>query len=264
MDDPTNEAALEEVSRAAGLAVKPMIACPSDIRAAIRVYYLGETAAPPPPPASQASPTSPVGVPAPVTSLGPRPAPPPPPERPRPIVGDVPPGEPIPPPRLKMASLPEPRDVSRDPPRDVSRDAPPESRAPESKAPDASVGNVTKMADVSADAPNDNRAPKRMRPRMISLTLLDGTSIQIPTPGKKHPSTPDGNDAAKRREPIVNDQLTARDLVSALRAASHGVDVTEILGGEPRWEALFSALLSVLLRKGIIADWEFIEEFRKL
>src|SRR5579872_246126 len=42
MDDPTNEAAIEEVSRAASLPVKPMIACPSDIRNAIRVYYLGE------------------------------------------------------------------------------------------------------------------------------------------------------------------------------------------------------------------------------
>src|SRR5580704_2865981 len=48
MDDPTNDAAIQEVKRSAGLPVKPMIACPSDIRAAIRVYYLGE--APPPPP----------------------------------------------------------------------------------------------------------------------------------------------------------------------------------------------------------------------
>src|SRR6202167_5176303 len=42
MDDPTNEAAIEEIARAVSLAVKPMIACPSDIRAAIRVHYLGE------------------------------------------------------------------------------------------------------------------------------------------------------------------------------------------------------------------------------
>src|ERR1700752_3712093 len=32
-DDPPNEAAIEEVSQAASLPVKPMIACPSDIRA---------------------------------------------------------------------------------------------------------------------------------------------------------------------------------------------------------------------------------------
>ncbi len=44
MDDPTSEGAIEEIARATGLTVKPMIACPSDIRAAIRVYYLGENA----------------------------------------------------------------------------------------------------------------------------------------------------------------------------------------------------------------------------
>ncbi len=48
MDDPTNEGALEDVTRAAQLPVKPMIACASDIRAAIRVYYGGENPAPPP------------------------------------------------------------------------------------------------------------------------------------------------------------------------------------------------------------------------
>lgn len=84
MDDPTNDAAIEDVARAAALPVKPMIACPSDIRAAIRVYYLGETAAPPV--AAGSAPAvqpvaSPAAPPAPA-SLGPRPAPPPPPDRP--------------------------------------------------------------------------------------------------------------------------------------------------------------------------------------
>ena len=39
MDDPTNEAALHEVARLAGLPARPMIASASDIRSAIRVYY---------------------------------------------------------------------------------------------------------------------------------------------------------------------------------------------------------------------------------
>src|SRR5688500_10458909 len=43
MDDPTNEMALSEVSRVAGLPCRPMIASVSDIRSAIRVYY-GEVA----------------------------------------------------------------------------------------------------------------------------------------------------------------------------------------------------------------------------
>ncbi len=41
MDDPTNEAAIEEdLARTAALPVKPMIACPSDIRAAIQRVLL--------------------------------------------------------------------------------------------------------------------------------------------------------------------------------------------------------------------------------
>ena len=95
---------------------------------------------------------------------------------------------------------------------------------------------------------------------MISLTLLDGTTISVPAP-KKRPSTPDA-DLPLGED--VSDQLTARDLVSALRAVAHGADASEILGTEPRWEAMFSALLSILLRRGLIADWEFIEEFRKI
>ena len=100
---------------------------------------------------------------------------------------------------------------------------------------------------------------------MVSLTLLDGTTISLPAPPKKSPSTP-APDEPTQPTPghELSDQLTARDLVSALRAVAHGVDASEILGAEPRWEAMFSALLSVLLRKGLIADWEFIEEFRKV
>jgi hypothetical protein len=128
-----------------------------------------------------------------------------------------------------------------------SQDAAPERRTPTGGAPEGEAS-----------------PPKRMRPRMISLTMLDGTSIRIPAPG----STPSRTDAnAKSDAPtieVVSDQLTARDLVSALRAVSHGVDASEILGTEPKWEALFAALLSLLLRKGLIADWEFIEEFRKV
>jgi hypothetical protein len=49
-----------------------------------------------------------------------------------------------------------------------------------------------------------------------------------------------------------------------MRAVAHGADASDILGTQPRWEAMFSALLSILLRKGVIADWEFVEEFRKI
>ncbi|HLK38166.1 MAG TPA: hypothetical protein VKU41_15495 [Polyangiaceae bacterium] len=220
MEDPTNDAATEEVARASSLPVKRMIACPSDIRAAIRVYYLGEAAVPPP--AAESSPV--VAPPPPPVSAAPRP------------------------PSKPAASL-GPRPAPPLPDRAKSRpDIPPGG----GDAPDAAPQIESREQEM---------APPRKRARMISLTLLDGTSISIPAPGKR-PSKPDAQEAPPREG--FSDQLTARDLVSALRAVAHGVDASEILGKEPRWEAMFAALLSILLRKGLIADWEFIEEFRKV
>ncbi|MDP9151036.1 MAG: hypothetical protein M3O36_13985, partial [Myxococcota bacterium] len=72
MDDPTSEGAIDEVARATGLMVKPMIACPSDVRAAIRVYYLGETASPP-----AAAPPVPLGLAPPLVQATAKPAAPP-------------------------------------------------------------------------------------------------------------------------------------------------------------------------------------------
>ncbi len=232
MDDPTNEGAIADVARASSLAVKPMIACPSDIRAAIRVYYLGETA----PEAS-----APVSVPnPPITPTGNVAAPTPP----------VPAGSG---PKLAPAPPPVPERARSRP--DIS---PAEARLPPAAA---RVDNArTSSPDIQV-ADKDAAPQRKHRPRMISLTLLDGTSISIPAPPKgKRPSRPD------LEAPLgeVSDQLTARDLVSALRAVAHGADASEILGAEPRWEAIFSALLSILLRKGLIADWEFVEEFRKI
>jgi type IV pilus assembly protein PilB len=203
MDDPTSEGAIEEVARAASLPVKPMIACPSDIRAAIRVYYLGES------------------LPGPTVR---------PPEREQPESGARAPQV------AAISVAPSPARI------DAKNSAPVQSPGSDR---DSSI--------------QEKEPPRRPRPRMISLTLLDGTTISVPAP-KKHPSKSD----ADAPEEELSDQLTARDLVSALRAVAHGADASEILGAEPRWEAMFSALLSILLRKGLIADWEFIEEFRKV
>ncbi len=241
MDDPTNEGAIDEVARAAALPVKPMIACPSDIRAAIRVYYLGERASGPPP------------APAPALAL------------PRVVPADAHPAKP---PALPTIETPRSRRES------VSLRPVPDAAAASRSAPD-SVGLRT-APDGPRDAQRDSvdsapeieatereiSASRRPRPKMISLTLLDGTQISIPAPVKTAASSRTDEPRAAREE--LSDQLTARDLVSALRAVAHGVDASEILGTEPRWEAMFSALLSVMLRKGLIADWDFIEEFRKI
>jgi type IV pilus assembly protein PilB len=218
MADPTNEEAIAEVSRASSLAVKPMIACPSDIHAAIRVYYLGETNVAPGP--SSAA----------TMAILPEPAPP--------VPGAVP-----------SAPAPQPAVAAAQPVARLAAAAPPP------------LPQARKAPAAFAEAASTPAAGQgQSRPRMISLTLLDGTSIQIPAPPKRRPSHPDNNSSASD----VSDLLTARDLVSALRAVAHGAEASEVLGIEPRWEALFSALLSILLKKGIIADWEFIEEFRRV
>ena len=92
---------------------------------------------------------------------------------------------------------------------------------------------------------------------MISITLLDGTSVSLPAPGDKR-VVESGAGIVEGAE----DALTATDLVAALRAKAAGADVTDVLGNAT-WESMFAALLSVLLKKHLIADWEFVEEWKK-
>jgi hypothetical protein len=120
----------------------------------------------------------------------------------------------------------------------------------------------------------EHRRPARRSARpgakMINLTLLDGTTIALPAKGGRaarlEAHSPGSAQASSEEGAPSSDetQLTARDLVAALRAVTHGADASDILGNNARWEALFSALLSLLLKKHLIADWEFIEEFKKI
>jgi hypothetical protein len=144
--------------------------------------------------------------------------------------------------------------------------------------------------EATSDAPElevreiDIPRPARGRtPRMLSLTLLDGTTLQLPAANRRQRADKGQAAAAppvapralehspsnlrageSQPPPPVGEQLTARDLVAALRAVSHGADADEILGENTRWEKMFAALLSLLLRKHLIADWEFIDEFKKI
>ncbi|MBX3228297.1 MAG: hypothetical protein KIT84_06575 [Labilithrix sp.] len=232
MDDPTNEAALQEVSRLANLPAKPMIASASDIRNAIRVYY-GEAV----PPAQ-----APIEVPAPpaATVREPRPQPPP-----------APPAKkPAQPPAADVAPISPPAPTIPDPPQSPqpataqAAPSPPPSPKPAPKSePEIPLPRrVIPRAEESEPA-------RRRPPKMVALTLLDGTTITLP---------------AKKKQEGVSEALTARDIVSALRATAHGADASEILGDQVRWEPIVAALLSILLRKGLIADWEFVEELRKI
>jgi len=237
MDDPTNEGALAEVGKSAGIPVRPMIACPSDIRSAIRVYYFGGEATPstaplaPPPPPSQVA----------VAKRSP--------ER------DTKPEGGLPQVAEAASKVEAPAAPSEEPP--PSEPAPVSESTPSEDSPEASpeieaTEIVRKMG-----------ARAKKGPRMVALTLLDGTTIKLPA-AKKKKSRPDPAEAEAPQSEST-DQLTARDLIRALRAVSHGADATEILGERPpQWEAMFATLLSLLLKKGLIADWEFVEEFRKI
>ena len=237
MDDPTNEAAIAEGAALGSFPVKPMIACPCDIRAAIRGYYLGEAAPTPSPQPLRAAPPPPPAR----ADRDSRVAPPPQPNGARARPGAS--GPELAPPLTAVAPVAAVA-VAAGPP----------------AAPAGPTGDRPEPASEAEPRGTDATPPQHSQPRMISVTLVDGTSIQIPAPPKKRSSIP----APGEPKDGMSDQLTARDLVSALRAVSHGVDASEILGEEPKWEALFSVLLSILLRKGLIADWEFVEEFRKL
>ncbi len=117
---------------------------------------------------------------------------------------------------------------------------------------------------------------------MIALTLLDGTQISLPAPRRKMgaalraglgtapqqqagPFRGRGQSSLPPDSPDADDhQMTARDLVLALKAIAHGAGTADEVLGDHSWERMFAALLGVLLNKHLIADWEFIDELKKL
>lgn len=242
MDDPTDDVAQKAVSAFAGLPVRTMIAPPSDIRSAIRAYYGGDEPEPAPPPVAAPAPSpapAPARVPAPepeapavdLTAITPQPAS----VDPVDVVPASPP--PLAPPPAPPGSLHPPGAESMPPPDDSP---------------------TIEAREISMPAP-----PRRKGRRMVTLTLLDGTRVNLPA----RTSRPPADMAPPNAAPVADEgagQLTARDLVAALRAVSHGADASEILGDRARWEPLFAALLELLLKKHLIADWEFVAEYKKL
>ncbi len=92
-----------------------------------------------------------------------------------------------------------------------------------------------------------------VKQRMITLTLLDGTQVTVPAPAAKA----HGADGEQPR------RWTAHDLIAALNDTSGGGSLAEKLGEDVKWQNLFAALLSVLMKKHLVADWEFVEEYQK-
>lgn len=238
MDDPSDEVAQREVGQWAGLPVRAMIAPPTDIRSAIRVYY---------------------GVGKDTASLSE-------------AVAEV------------DAENAAGARSQRAPAASVASAA--SAGAPNAEKPSAAAtskaASVTPQLNQSAEAatraerisePPDSGpqieareismpTPKKGGGRMVTLTLLDGTKVNLPAREPASPQPPPK--VPSLAPPPPGNDLTARDLVAALRAVSHGADATEILGSGVRWEAVFAALLSLMLQKQLIADWEFVEEYKKL
>lgn len=240
MDDPSDESAQREVSQRAGLPVRAMIAPPTDIRSAIRVYYGGGNDSPSLLQAvaeieyeqpKQGSPAQTEVRKEPVSSAGPSAG-----AEPRVSSEELPAASA--PPALE---IPEPQPVEPPPSAEPAAVAPSQPEAPRR---DSSPTIETR--EVTLPEP-------RPKPRGLTLTLLDGTQLRLPVRKRAH----------RTAESAEGEALTGRDLVAALRAAAHGADVKEILGENPRWEALFSALLSVLLKKHLITDQELLEELKK-
>lgn len=213
MEDPSDLGPLREVETHSGLPVRPMIAPATDIRAAIRAYYLG-----------------------------------------------LPPEEEVAVESMPVPLAPPPKAISIAPAAPSQRPTAPEVRVAEAtvqvKAPEARV-SIPVPPPPGESLPS--RGPSMPRPRggpaMVTLTMLDGTQIALPrTPGKRGQAAAPGPAA---------DELTARDLIDALRAQAAGADTSEVLGKDVNWERMFAALLSLLLKKHLIVDWEFVRELRR-
>jgi type IV pilus assembly protein PilB len=232
MDDPSDEKAQTEVSQFSGLPVRAMIAPPTDIGSAIRAYYgAGKDA----------------------SSLS---------EAVAEVEAD----------RISQLAL-EPAPAAASP----NKERPPIPRGTQADPASARSAEPTPpriAAAASGDGPDSGPhieaheipLPRRGKSqRMVTLTLLDGTKVSLPakSPTAAAPRLP-SDPPAKETSPTASEGLTARDLAAALRAASHGADAREVLGENVRWEAMFSALLSLMLKKHLIADWEFVEEYRKV
>ena len=238
MDDPSDEKAQSEVSQFSGLPVRAMIAPPTDIRSAIRAYYgagkdassLSEAMAEADAERASAERAS------------------------------------------RRSSHPAPAAVAEKPTPDArpalatAADPPPAARLPAEVETDSPEGPDSGPQIEAHEIPMPRRGKAQ---RMVTLTLLDGTKVNLPAkaaPVKKQrlPSDPPATEATESGPGRgAADGLTARDLVAALRALAHGADASEILGENVRWEAMFSALLSLMLKKHLIADWEFVEEYKK-
>ncbi|MCU0661889.1 MAG: hypothetical protein MUC50_06130 [Myxococcota bacterium] len=276
MNDPTDEAALRFVSAGAGMPVRPMIAGPSDIAAAIRAYYFGEeNSLPPPDPARESTASPPPARPAPpLTKAVPPPAPPPPakaqPKQDQPV-------EELAPEEMEEwqsgvhklsdieAELEKKRAGIEAQKRAVRNAATgwtlssPQSPDHEITRPGApGLGTTARTSGAPSDpmrVDHQRQVERHMfgighgsgKPSSISLTLLDGTTISFGGARKVQGGGP---------------SLGKEELLKALRAAAEGT-LEENTLPTIKWEDHLAALLEILFRKHLINHDEYLEALWK-
>jgi type IV pilus assembly protein PilB len=226
MDDPLNVDALQVVADCCGLPVKPMVASPTDITNAIRVYYLGLPAL-----EEEDEDFPEVSV-----------------EEEEELASE-PPSEP---------EAEEPVEAGASPAAERA-ESPAQERPAARGAAEATAVEAREEEEDEDEGPSAKPSPapaprRGPGPGFLTLTLLDGTTVRLPS--KPTAATTDEGKAQPERG------LTTRDLIHALTARAAGKDVSGVLP-EDAWEPLLAALLSVLLRKGLVADWEFVAEWNK-
>ncbi len=233
MNDPMDDDALRLVAASAGMNVRPMIAGPSDIAAAIQAYYVGdetEEAV-----AEQAA--------------GPRNAPSVPPPVPK-----VPPTPRNSPPTNQATPGPGPAEETIRPA--VEDAAPRQETAPKDPSANSAGPTIEERAELSDEDKKkrvQREAEKHMfgvgnptKSRRLSLTLLDGTTIQF------------GAEAGKNEQGV----FTKDQLIAGLRAAAGGTPLDDFLPSTA-WQSYMAALLEVLFRKHLVLFDEFYEELQK-
>jgi type IV pilus assembly protein PilB len=263
MDDPTQEVALDAVRAASSMQVRPMIAAASELRSAIRVYY--ETGEPAAVPAAVAPPAV-RPAPPPLPPPAPRPEAPPfrPPSGPSVVVegAEDPPTDPTIEAAQPVATPPD--DAPEAPP--APAPSPPEASAEPTAEPPPEPSPADAQPTDSPDAWPEVEAhaielpPRKGGPRMVALTLLDGTTIRVPAkPRRGSAGEPKGDEGPGR--PVG--AMTVGALRKALESVARGADPRQVFGGRPQLETVCAALLALVIRKGLVSEDDVVDDLRK-
>jgi hypothetical protein len=240
MNDPSDQDALRFVQATSGMTVKPMLAAPSDIAAAIRYYYYDEEYVIPnlqevpsvAPDAPRTNDTKPAAS-----------------EEQMEDLSD----------EMEMVAVesiaPPPEDVTEQIPPPVIADESAEKqnnnskKQPEQKT-EQTAGDTDDQPEVFEDKASAQREAERRiygvgtnKPaRGFALTLLDGTTLSFNSKNQKKESG----------------RISQKDLLAGLEAAAQGTPLDDFLPAE-QWQSYTAAMLKLLFQKGLFMYDEFID-----